>query len=68
MKELIQLKNPFYRPVQFWYDPELDIVWKLRLGCSNTVLEEPTMQEEESVRTLNKVLIYRSRGAPPSAG
>jgi hypothetical protein len=50
---MIKLKSPFYKPVQYWYDPQTNIVWKLRLGCSTWRFEEPTPDEEQKVRELN---------------
>jgi hypothetical protein len=53
MESFIKLKSPFYKPVQYWYDPYKDTVWKLRLGCLHWKFEEPTPDEEQKVRELN---------------
>jgi hypothetical protein len=53
---LEKLKSPFYRPVQFWYNPATDKIWKLRLGCSVWRFEDPTSDEELRVRELNEIL------------
>lgn len=56
MDRFQKLKSPFYKPVQFWYDPGKDQIWKLKLGCLTWRLEEPTLEEERAVREFNDLL------------
>ena len=52
----MKLKSPYYKPVQYWYNPEQNTVWKLRLGRLPWRFEEVTLEEERAVRELNDLL------------